>query len=403
MQKRIIALAIASALAAPALAVADTGNVTVYGKANLSLDLVDSGTSALGVAGTRSNRVSSNTSLIGFKGSEDLGNELTAVWQIEQVVDMSGASNTTSTFGTRNTFAGLSSKNIGTLLLGRHDTPYKLSTRKLDQFGDGIADNRSLMGGVGKKSAVASFDGRQPDVLAYISPSLSGFTGAIAYVNLNQALNVSQALATDIKAKAWSLAGMYDFAPFYASLAYEVHDIGAGTIPVAPPVVTVAGKEKSTKLGLGYTQGAFAVGFAYEKTSDNFGLNAAAVTALGNAACGAPLVAGADCFGHNAWYLSGKYSFGSDAVKLAYTKLGNTAGVGVGKSNSANQFSLGYDHSMSKRTTVYALYTKLNNSTNGNYGLSNNASSVNGPGAGTSTAGAGADPSALSFGMRHSF
>jgi predicted porin len=39
MQKKIIALAVASALVAPA-AFADTSNVTVYGVANVSYDLV---------------------------------------------------------------------------------------------------------------------------------------------------------------------------------------------------------------------------------------------------------------------------------------------------------------------------------------------------------------------------
>ncbi len=403
MQKKIIAVAIASALVVPTVVLADTNNVTVYGKANLSLDLVDSGTATAGTAGIRSNRISSNTSLIGLKGSEDLGNGLAAIWQVEQVVDMSGASGAINGFATRNTFAGLSSKSWGTVLLGRHDTPYKLSTRRLDQFGDGIADNRSLMGGVAKISAVASFDGRQPDVIAYITPSFNGFSGVIGYVNLNQALGLSQALGTDLKAKAWSLAGMYDAAPFYASLAYEVHDISAGTTPV----VQNGGKEKATKLGLGYTQDAFTVGLAYEKTSDNFGGNAAANAAAANPTCLA-LAAGADCYGHNSWYLAGKYNFtGADAIKLAYTKTSTAAWVGAGKSNAAKQFTLGYDHNMSKRTTLYALYTKLSNSATtvagSSYVLSNNASSVNATGALNSIAGPGASPSALSFGMRHSF
>jgi len=398
MQKSIIAVAVAAALTAPALALADSNNVIVYGKANASLDIVDSGTAAAGTAGTRSYRISSNVSRLGFKGSEDLGSDLKVVWQIEQEIDLTGAKNGTSALATRNTFVGLSNPSLGTVLLGRHDTPYKIATRKIDQFGDGIADNRSLMGGVSKLSAVASFDGRQPDVIAYISPSLSGFTGAIAHVNLNQAKNLSQAFATDLKAKAWSLAGMYKTGPFYASLAYEVHDIGAGTTPVA----TTAGKEKATKLGLSYSQDAFTVGLAYERTSDNFGGNAAAV-ALGSATCGA-LAAGANCFGHNAWYLGGKYNLtASDAIKLGYTKMGKTAGMAAGTTDAASQYTVGYDHNMSKRTAVYALYSKLNNGVNGSFGLSHNASSVNSTGALNALAGAGADPSVVSFGIRHTF
>jgi predicted porin len=63
------------------------------------------------------------------------------------------------------------------------------------------------------------------------------------------------------------------------------------------------------------------------------------------------------------------------------------------------QFSLGYDHNLSKRTTVYALYTKLSNDSVASYTLSG-ASDVGGA---TTSAGVGASPSAFALGMRHSF
>lgn len=376
MQKKIIVLAIAAALTAPALAfaaadatpeghVTSKGSVIVYGQANLSYDMVSTGTgTAVGVpAGLTSNRVSSNQSRIGLNGSEDLGNGLSAVWQVESLVAMDEAG---GTFGTRNTFLGLSSKDMGTVVLGKHDTPYKISTRRFDVFADGIADNRSLMGTSGILP-VYNFDGRQPDVVAYISPAISGFTGAIAYVNLTE----TNSNVTDIKISALSLAGMYDAAPFYASLAYETHNL--------TPQVAAATSESATKLGLGYTMDALNVGFAYERTSDNFGTLAA------NSA------------GHNAYYLSGKFSISAtDAVKAAYTRAGQigTATTGTG----ATQFSLGYDHNLSKRTTVYALYTSLKNDTLANYALSNVATSgVN------SVSNIGATASAFSFGMKHSF
>ena len=394
MQKKIIVLAIAAALTAPA-AFADTSNVTVYGVADVSYDIVKTGTSAA-AAGTSDNRVSSNTSRLGLKGSEDLGDGLSAIWQIESLINIGNGSGTSSSTGTgiggRNTFAGLSSGSMGTVVLGHHDTPYKISTRKFDVFGDGIADNRSIMGGQsfatvganavgvtavatnpgGFASAAASFDGRQDQVIAYISPKLGNmFTGAIAYVNLTPA----HATAATQKNSALSLAGMFDIAGgFYGSLAYEAHDLNT---------VAVGAKEKATKLGLGYTQDAFTVGFAYEKNSDNAGALRA-------------LAAGADAFGHNAYYLSGKYNIGSDAVKAAYTKAGSLANsVNTG----ASQFSLGYDHSMSKRTTLYALYTRISNNTAGGYTLSNN-SSIGGL---STSSGAGASPSAFAFGMKHTF
>ncbi|HXU94359.1 MAG TPA: porin, partial [Gallionella sp.] len=296
MQKKIIALAIAAAVSAPAFA--DNANVTIYGIADMSYDYINTGNSAAGVAGASKPNVSSNVSRLGLKGAEDLGDGLAAVWQIEQQINMDGSG--TSSFATRNTFAGLKSESVGTVLLGRHDTPYKLATRKLDVFGDSIADNRSLMGGVSgsvtagaitsAKSAYASFDGRQPDVIAYISPAMSGFTGAVAYVNLNEGATAG----ATAKANALSLAGMYDAGPFFGSLGYEQHKLDT---------VRVGGKEHAWKLGFGYTIDAFTLGLAYEKTTDNLGrgLN----TAVG-AACAAQ-VAGSNCFGHSAYYLAGTY------------------------------------------------------------------------------------------------
>ncbi|MEW6313079.1 MAG: porin [Pseudomonadota bacterium] len=379
MKKSLIALAVAGAFAAPAMA--DSGNVTLYGQANVSYDMVDNG-NITGTQGTRTNKVSSNASRIGLKGSEDLGGGLSAVWQVESTVDIdgdTGAGANTNTLGTRNTFAGLSGKDWGTLVLGRHDTPYKLSTRNLDQFADTIADNRSLMGtggGVG-------FDLRTPDTVAYISPNMGGFSAAVAYVAGAEAASLS----TQTKGSAWSLAGMYEAGPLYATLAYQANDFGsAGTGLLAGTANT---NEKAWKLGASYKMDAFEGDIVYEKTSDDLG-----------AACGG--AAGQDCFGHRSWYLAGKYSFGSDAVKLAYTNAGNNnlAGnvVGAGANTGAKQVSIGYDHSFSKRTGFYALYTKLSNDTNAANGLTTAGST-----GGTAVLGNDADPSAWSFGLKHSF
>src|SRR5512144_414193 len=105
MQEKLIALAIAAAFSAPVFA--DNGNFNFYGAANLSFDHINSGTATNGTAGTSSNRISSNTSKFGFKGSDDLGDDLKAVWQVEQTLYIDGGSGKTSTLATRNTYAGL--------------------------------------------------------------------------------------------------------------------------------------------------------------------------------------------------------------------------------------------------------------------------------------------------------
>lgn len=360
-QKKLIAAVLAMVVALPVPALADTSNVNVYGAINLAFDVTDNGA-------VRSNQVSSQVSKIGLKGSEALTDGLKAVWQIEQQIDVdnTSAAGAKSTFATRNSFAGLSGESWGTLVLGRHDTPYKLATRKLDIFSDSLADNRSLMGQAG------AHDARLTDTVIYTSPAMGGVTVLAAYV----AGAETATLSTDTKGKAWSLAGMYDNGPLAASLAYQVFDYGsAGTGQFAGTANT---RSKAYKLGGGYKMDALQVNAAYEKTSDNTG---AGFT---------------DSRGFKAYYLSGKYNLGNDAVKLAYT---HASGLNKGTANTgANQLSVGYDHSLSKRTSVYALYTKLTNQAAATYKITNAGST-----AGGIAVVAGNDPYAWSFGMKHSF
>ena len=365
----------ANANANTAASVNTASGITFYGQVNLSYDSVRNGTTAGGVSGASNNKVSSNVSKFGIKGIEDLGDGLSVIWQIEQQIDIDAAA--ANTLASRNSFLGLSDNRMGKVLMGRHDTPYKLATRNLDPFADTIGDNRSLMGGVktgaygtatANKSSVVGFDERPTDIIAYFTPDIGGLTGALAYVNRTEA----NTLASQAKSSITSAAGMYRNGPFFGSLAYETHAL-APTVPVP-----TANKESAAKFGLGYTRDALSVGFAYEKITDNVG------------------ALGADLYGHNAYYLSGQYKSGKGAVKLAYAKagqLGNVANTG------ANQFTMGYDHAMSKRTTLYGIYTRLNNQSGINYGLTTNAT-----GGGTTTqAGAGASPSAFSLGVKHSF
>jgi len=384
MKKNLITLAVASTLATAmvsAPAFADTSNVTVYGFANLSYDLTNNG-----VVGA--NKVSSSQSRLGLKGSEDLGDGLSAIWQIEQGINIDNSSNSCAAvaagvavpactanngiFATRNTFLGLSSASTGTALLGRHDTPYKIATRGLDLFADTIADNRGLMGSTaGGAGFTGVHDARLTDVVAYISPAMSGFTGAIAYV----AGAETTTTAAQVKGDAWSMAGLYGNGPLNASLAYQVVNVGtAGTGTMGGfGGLGANDKAKAWKLGVGYTMDAFTVNAAYENTSNNVG--------------------GVDSLGQNNWYLGGKYSFGNDAVKLAYTRAGD---VQATPNSGAKQWALGYDHNMSKRTTLYALYTRLDNSTGSSYGLTSVST-------GATVGVANQDPSAWSFGMKHTF
>ncbi|HEY0665394.1 MAG TPA: porin [Gallionella sp.] len=374
MQKKLIVVALTAAIALPIQAMADNGNFTFYGKADVSYDMINTGdgmntaNGATAIKGVSKRVVSSNVSKFGFKGGEDLGNGLSAIWQVEQQIDIDAAAK--NTFASRNTFAGLKSDIAGTILFGIHDTPYKLATRKLDVFGDSIADNRSLLGGVKTTSAVAAFDGRPTDVLAYISPSFGGVSAAVALVNLKEA-NTNDTQAND---SATSLSVSYSAGPIYAAVGYESHKLESAAI------ATSGDTESATKVGFGFSQDAFSVGVVYEKTTDDLAANKDSK------------------YGHTAAYISGQFKFGNSAVKAAVGKSGEI-GSGAAKiaNSDASQVSVGYDYGLSKNTKVYAIFSKITNGKGINYGFSQSTA------AGTSNSGFGTSPSVLSLGVQQNF
>ena len=389
MQKKLIVVALAAAITLPVAALADNGNFTFYGVADLSYDFVNTGdgtttaNGATAVTGVSKRVVSSNVSKFGFKGSEDLGDGLSANWQVEQQINFDDAAS--NTFASRNTFVNLKNETLGTILFGRHDTPYKFATRKLDVFGDNVGDNRALMGAPASRTAVAvtptagaapfagasshGFELRPTNILMYTSPTFGGVTAAVAMVNLTEQNYTS----AHTRNKLLSMAAMYDVAPFYASIAHEEHKLES-IVSVTNP----GQDESATRFGFGFKPEAqpFELGVVYEKTTDNLG------------------VASANLYGHNALYLSGKYNIGNDAIKLGYVKAGT---LGAMADSGARQVSVGYDHGLSKRTKLYALYTKISNGMGINYGFSQSS------GANTSNAGFGTSPSVLSLGVKHSF
>ena len=349
MQKKIIALAIASALTAPVMAFADA---TVFGTARLSVDRVNDGNANSSSA----NQLNSNTTVLGVKGAEDLGDGMSAIWQMAGTVGLNNSGAAAFSFN-KDTFVGMSSASMGTLLAGSHDSPYKMATRSLDLFGDGIADNRgdqstsatfaktTMMGGT------AGHDAGLPNTLLYMSPSMSGFSVAAATV-----FGAENPGAAGTKGSLYSLAGMYAQGPIYATVAYDTVKFGSpGTGTLGG---TVDDKSTAFKVGGSYTMDAFMVDAVIERTTNTI--------AIGSV----------ESKGTNL-YLGGKFNVSStDAVKAAFTKRGSTTGA----TNDAKQYTVGYDHDMSKNTTVYALYTKLTDNTAG-----------------------AADPSALSVGIRHGF
>lgn len=323
MKKSLIALAVAGTFAAPA-AFAATANVDIYGRMNIAIQDTN---------GTNNNMdVVSNVSRFGFKGSEDLGGGLKALWQIEQQFDANGG-NTTAFGGSgmRNTFVGLAG-GFGTALLGRHDTPYKIATGKYDIFADTIGDyNGRAMNANTVDLVNSTHDARADNAIAYISPNFSGLTIAAAIVTSMDHLNQAGK-----EVDAVSLAGMYANGPLTVDVAYQ-------------DVEAVNNGSTAWKLGAGYTFGDIKVGFVYEDIDNSTGND------------------------RDSWLINGVYSMGPIALKAQYGRVDVQ-----NQSGNNTAWMLGADYSLSKRTTAYFVYSRADdkavaNKGNGfNIGMSHN-------------------------------
>ncbi|MDP1926737.1 MAG: porin [Thiobacillus sp.] len=340
MKKSLIALAVASAVSAPAFAA--TANVDVYGRMAFSVDYVDTNDLVGDGADVVTGR--DNVSRFGIKGTEDLGNGLAAIWQVETQLNTA-----TTTGGTslRNTFIGLSSKSLGTVILGRHDTPYKLATGSLDIFSDTAGDYNTI---IGTTKAGTIYDNRAPQMIAYMSPTWTGFSFAAAYAevksNENDPAQVGGAAAND-NIQAYSVMGKYVNGPIFASLAYEnvAGDAGFGGS-------TATEGTEAMKAGLGVKLGALQLGAVYEMIDSDAAHSANE---------------------RDAYYVNAMYSIGAFDLKAAYGMAedgeGNVVGSTALLNNSSTEmdyYAVGVDYNLSKRTKLFGLYTTLANGANTN-------------------------------------
>ncbi|MBF8177411.1 porin [Herminiimonas contaminans] len=192
MKKSLLALAVLGAFAGAASA---QSSVTVYGIVDLGFDNTDSGAPAGSINGIRGG--GQNTSRIGFKGTEDLGGGLNAIFQLEATLQSDtgaafGAPTTTTPtsgpnngvaagFGGFNRFAtvGLQSKAFGTVNLGRQTSVIKDAYDIVDPYGDG--GNIAPISTIFFNGALAGDYGRISNSVKYSTPSFGGFKASAAY------------------------------------------------------------------------------------------------------------------------------------------------------------------------------------------------------------------------------
>ena len=358
MNKKLIAVGIIVALAAPLVVQA---GVEVYGDARVSVNFSDNGDNNAGMEKSKAD-LSSNASYLGFKGDEDLGNGMSAMWQLEQGVDFDSGNAFTDQ---RPSFVGIGG-GFGTVMAGRFDTPYKSATNKYDIFIDTKADYNAIMGATTDAGAV--FDQRVSNTLVYATPDLSGFKAQLALV-MADATNPSSAgdslpiTKTAAKRPAYSFSGNYDNGPLSLAAAYQL-DQKAG-------LGDVAGKDAiAWKVGASYTiMDATSLALIYE----NIDL-------------------GGTTKDRNAFYVNLAHKLGDTTLKLAFASADKCGGTNCAKTG-ATQISAGVSQSMTRNTELYALYTQVSNDNGASYGLAY----------GPANAVTGKDESVFSFGVNHKF
>ena len=408
MQKKLIALAVAGLASTGAFA---QSNVTVYGVADATFDVVKVGGDAKNDLGNTT-RVSTNSSYIGFKGAEALGNGLTAVFQLESGV---GFDNNGSFGATRDSFVGVSS-GFGTIVMGKLTGPTRALGAAVDvnSGSTGIGANTALLGklggyltssGIGATGAalpsgiagtpgtdstavttqckasttcVSLFDDRWTNAIAYVSPTFYGLSGTFAYV-ANENKNF-QGAATKINTTGFDAGLKYANGPIMAAVTYNAVSLG-----------NAANTDVSD----------FRVGATYD-----FGV--ASIRALFDRARADHSSALGGKVTQNVFGLGGTFNVtpaGKIIGQFYYADDYKTNGKDA-KDTGAKLFEIGYEHSLSKRTILKAVYAHLNNDKNASYdfginAVGTNAAALGSPAAGLSTT--GATVQGIQLGLRHSF
>ena len=169
MKKSLIALTLA------ALPVAAMADVTLYGqiKAGVEVSKVKLGEkTATALGNEKSSKTATEIadfgSRIGFKGHEHLGNNLNAIWQVEQNTSIAGGD---KEWASRESFIGLEG-GFGKVRAGKLNSTVKDSSDNVDQWeSSNGALNMSVFTRVDERAVSVRYD----------SPVFSGFSASVQY------------------------------------------------------------------------------------------------------------------------------------------------------------------------------------------------------------------------------
>lgn len=344
MNRKLIALAIVGATFAPAVMAQTANPVTLYGRVWLMVNSVkaDGGATPLSTRTT----VTDNSSLIGFRGTEDLGGGLKAFFQLESATspDTGGG-----TFGSRNSGVGLVGQ-FGTVVLGRWDTPFKLSAIFVDPTSQQTIANQLSVINTG------NFNRRENNTVQYWSPEFNGFSARILYgANETRTATANPSL----------ISGSLDYAAggFRINYAYEKHKDQRGA------TVTAGVTESGQNLAGTAVFGPVKIGLLAQRFKST------------------------DRTDRKAYQASVTYTVGNNAF-FATIGRNRDGAISTAVQPESKLAAIGYNYSFSKRSAFLLRYASLRNNAASSAALSKSD---------LPTFAVDNDPKGFGVGLRHTF
>lgn len=342
MQKKLIALAIAGLVSAPAFA---QSNVTVYGIVDAAIGIGSADDNDFrGVVG---GVLSGNR--FGLKGSEDLGNGLKAVFTLEQGFNIDDGTAASARQFHRQSWVGLQGS-FGTVGLGRQYAPGYFAG--YDAAMSAIISPQSIFSAGAGLTITPNSPARWDNSIAYTG-AFNGLTARAIYSA--NAVESSDDTQGDDK---WGVGFDYANGPVKAGLVYQYLKQAAND------------DQKEWYVGAEYNFGVLSVAGSYQTGSD----------------------VGPGDVDKRLWNLG--VIVPVSAAGKVHATYGRLTERDLDDAD-AKSWTLAYTHALSKRTTGYAAYNRVTNDDAVQYSAASTA---------TAPAGVtGEDSGLFTVGMRHVF
>ena len=309
MKRSLIVTAMLASLSSVAFA---QSSVSIYGIVDAGINSVDNGVNR--TTGIDSGLQS--VSRLGFRGTESLGNGLSASFALETGInaDTGGFGQSNTAFG-RQAWVGLNSDTLGSAKLGLQYTPLRNAVDAVDPFNIGLAGNALKTLGNG------AYQEGIKNAVTYTTPNFNGLSGQVAY-------GFGEVAGSTSSNSTVGLGVNYDLGNVSIRAAYN--DLNG-----------VSNSPDTSDLFIGGTYN-----FGFVKAHAAFADRKVDTNAV---------VAGS--VKTRNYLLGASVPFGPHTVMASYIRsdVRNVANA------DSNQYAIGYSYAMSKRTNLYSSYGRYTN------------------------------------------